>query len=71
MVGRRARNSEKSSDPPPHREAVNLFDDVSDVDRCRRRAPLDDGAAMSPEVVWRDFRQKPAPPYGKQLALED
>jgi hypothetical protein len=47
-----------------NREAVNLFDDVTDVDRSRRRAPLDDSAAVSPQVIWRDFRQKPISPHG-------
>jgi hypothetical protein len=30
------------------REAVDLLDDVADVDRCCRRPALDDGAAKSP-----------------------
>jgi hypothetical protein len=43
--------------PVQNRKAVNLFDDVTDVDRRRRRAPLDDRAAMSPQIIRRDFSQ--------------
>jgi hypothetical protein len=35
-------------------EAANLFDDITDVNRGRSRAPLDDRATMRPQVVWRD-----------------
>ena len=53
------------------REAIDLLEDVADVDRRRRRAALDDGATMRPQVVWRDFGQQPVAPLGQQFALED
>src|SRR6185437_13852591 len=44
------------------REAIDLLEDVADVDRRRWRAALDDGATMRPQVVWRDFGQQPGAP---------
>ena len=42
-----------------NRKAVNLLNDITDVEGRRLRAPIDDGAAVSPQLIRRDFRQKP------------
>src|SRR5581483_5138904 len=52
-------------------EAVDLLDDVADVERRRRRAAVDDGAAMCPQVIRRDLREKPLAPRRQKLTLED
>jgi hypothetical protein len=52
-------------------EAVNLFDDVTNMDRGRRRTSLDDRPTMSSQVIRRDFRQKPVAPRRQQFAFED
>jgi len=52
-------------------EAVNLFDDITIMDRGRRRASLDDRPTMSSKVVRGDFRQKPVAPRRQQFAFED
>src|SRR5579885_409030 len=52
-------------------EAVDLLDDVADVERRRRRAAVDDGTAMCPQVIRRDLREKPLAPGRQELALED
>jgi hypothetical protein len=44
---------------PCNIEAVDLLGDVANIDSRRRRAAFDDGSAMSPEIVRRDFGQQP------------
>jgi len=52
-------------------EAVDLLDDVADVDGGRRRAPGFDLGAKLTKVVGRDFAKEPVFPDGQDIPVED
>jgi hypothetical protein len=53
------------------RKAVDLFDDVADVDGGCRRAAIHDDQAVGAKIAGGDLRQETIAPRGQQLTLED
>lgn len=50
-------------------EAVNLLEDITDVDRRCRRSTLDDLGTLGAKIVRCDFGQQPIAPNRQEFAF--
>src|SRR5260370_5014032 len=57
--------------PVQNGEAVNLFDNISHVDRCRRCAAFFHLKAEGAEIIGRDLREQPVLPDRDDIAIKD